>query len=75
MARLEAIRAETELEVTQRSKKEQQLQEQIQALYQAEVEQLQRLEEAKARLRAQEETLQARADEEADVRGSCPPTG
>jgi hypothetical protein len=65
VALLEAIRSETELDVKLRSKKEQELQTEIQALYKAEAEQLQRIEEAKARLRAQEEALQKQADEEA----------
>ena len=73
VARLEAILAETELEIKQRSKKEQQLQEKIQALYKTEVEQLQRVEEAKARLGAQEAALQVKADEEAGVRAEVAP--
>jgi hypothetical protein len=64
IARLEAIGAETELEMKRRSKKEQLLHSKIRALYKAEAEQLQRLEEANARLRAREKALEAQAQEE-----------
>jgi hypothetical protein len=57
IALLEALHTETELDIKRRSKKEQQLQAKIHALYQAEVEQLQRLEEETARLRNQEKAI------------------
>jgi hypothetical protein len=65
VALLEAIRGEAAIEIKHYSKKEQQLLAELQVLYQAEVEQLQRIEETKARLSAHEAALQAQADEEA----------
>ena len=64
---LQAIRSETELEIKGRSTKEQQLKAEIQALHQAEIEQLQRIEEAKTRLQCRETALQAKANEEANL--------
>ncbi len=64
MALLEAIRGETELELQSWSEKEQQIQTELQALCKAEQEQIQRIEEARLRLRSQEDKLQARTAEE-----------
>jgi len=64
IALLEAILSATELDLEQHSTKEQQLHTRIQALFGQEIEQLQRIEEAKARLRAHESVLQMRVDDE-----------
>ena len=69
---LEAIHSQTEIEIEQRSKKQQELEVKIQALYEAEVQQLRRLEEAKARLCAQEEALQAKVNEEERLLAKLP---
>ncbi|MEP6569103.1 MAG: HEAT repeat domain-containing protein [Acidobacteriota bacterium] len=65
VALLEAIRSEAQKDIKNRSKKEEQVLAEVQALYKAEVAQLQRIEEAKARLKSKEKTLRAQADEEA----------
>src|SRR6185503_9248633 len=62
---LQALRSEMEVELKTRSGKERQLNSELQALHQAELEQLQRLEEAKARLQASQAALQAQTEEEA----------
>ena len=67
VALLQAIRSETELEINGRSTREQQLKAEIQALHQAEIEQLQRIEEAKAQLQCRETALEAKANEEANL--------
>ncbi|HEX9424106.1 MAG TPA: HEAT repeat domain-containing protein, partial [Pyrinomonadaceae bacterium] len=63
IALLEAILSATELDLEQHSTKEQQLHTRIQALFGQEIEQVQRIEEAKARLRAHEAVLQMRVDD------------
>jgi hypothetical protein len=66
-ALLEAIRGKAELELQQWSRKEQKLQVELQAMHQAEVDQLRRIEETKLRLHSQKEKLQARANEQASL--------
>src|SRR6185503_10608503 len=61
---LQALRSEMEVELKTRSGKERQLNTELQALHRAELEQLQRLEETKARLQASQAALQAQAEEE-----------
>jgi hypothetical protein len=70
VALFDALYNETELDLRQRTKKEQELLVKIQALHAAEVEQLTRIEEAKARLRAQQEALRAHAEEEARLQAA-----
>src|SRR4029079_18480718 len=64
---LQALRGEMEVELKTRSSKERQLNTELQALHRAELEQLQRLEEARARLQASQAALQAQAEEESTL--------
>jgi hypothetical protein len=69
LALLQSLRGETQLEIKGRTSKEQQLKAELQALHQAEVDQLQRIEEAKARLSAREMVFETHAKEEAALLG------
>lgn len=62
---LQSIRSETEFDIKERTTKEEQLKAQLQALLHTEVEQMQRIEEAKVRLNAREMAIEAQAKEEA----------
>ncbi|HEY6231877.1 MAG TPA: HEAT repeat domain-containing protein, partial [Pyrinomonadaceae bacterium] len=70
---LQALRSQTELELKTRSSKERQLNTELQTLHRAELEQLQRIEEAKARLQANQTALQAQAEEETTLLAQLAP--
>ncbi len=70
VARLEAIVSQTEIDVQQLNQKEHELEAKAEALRQAELEQLKRIETAKAQMRAREAAMQALAEEEAQLSAS-----